>query len=212
VYGHEGISRDLRRRVLERLPARLAMIRAATGATVWELPDPVQVIPYFLPDIDVEAYPTICLTELDTPAGLTGARQMRRGTSYDAFVYRYPARIFAYLMTENYGVGELQLKRYLTAIREVILENRVLADTDSAYVTFDPETITEDFDSPLEDEARQVLAAGYVGVVMESTEIVNRSGPGGDLEITGSVAAMDRTTGERTGRPVPLEEVELWQS
>lgn len=210
MYGHEGVSRDLKRRIESRLPARLAMIRAERAATHEDLPDPVQVLPYFLPDIDVEGYPTICITEIDTPTGLTGARVIRQGTSFDSFVYRYPSRIFCYLMAESYGAGELMLKRYLTAIREVLLENRVLTDTDAAYVIFDPETITEDFDSPFEDEARQVLAAGFVGVVMESTEVINKTGDPADLAVTGNVAAMDRATNDRTGRPVPIQEVDLW--
>lgn len=204
MYGHEGVSRDLKRRIAERLPARLEMMRAHRSIPRWDLPDPVQVLPYFLPDIDIDSYPTICITELDTPSGLTGARAMRQGFSYDAFTYRYPSRIFCYLKAETYGAAELQLKRYLTAIREVLLENRVLTDTDEAYVFFDTETVTEDFDSPLEDEARAVLAAGFVGVVMESTEVINRAGPGVELEITGSVAALHRDTHTRTGTPVPL--------
>lgn len=205
MYGHEGVARDLKRRLETRLPVRLGMARATRDLTHWELPNPIQVLPYFDPDIDVDNFPTVAVTELDTPNGLTGARVVRQGLRHDAFVYRYPNRIVVYLMGEHYGQLELQLKRYLTVIREVLLEDRVLTDTDAAYVIIDAETITEDFDSPLEDEARQILATGFVGVVLESTEVIDRDTLMGEaLPVVGEVHAADRFTGEPTGAPSPI--------
>lgn len=174
MYGHEGVTRDLKRRLEDRLPARLNAMRIARGATLAALPNPARIIPHFLPDIDIDSYPTVALTELDTPTGLTGAREIQQGMQFDAFVYRYPIRIFVYVRSADYGITELQLKRYLTAVREVILENRILTENEEAYVTLDPSTLSENFDSPVEEDARQVLGVGWVGVVMESTEAINK--------------------------------------
>jgi hypothetical protein len=174
MYGHEGIVRDLKRRLEQRLPARLNSIRVERGSNLRALPNPAQILGHFIPDIDVDQYPTIAVTELDTPTGLTGAREIQQGMQADAFVYRYPVRIFVHVRSVDYGITELQLKRYLTAVRETILENRILTETDEAYVTFDPSTLREVFDGPIEADERQILGVGFVGVVLESTELINK--------------------------------------
>lgn len=211
MYGHEGVSRDLKRRVEARLPARLATMRADKGAPLEAIPNPAQVLPYFLPDIDIGHYPTVCITELDTPTGLTGAREVRQGTRFDSYVYRYPFRIWVYVRSVDYGITELMLKRYLTAVREVVLENRVLTDTDAAHVIFDPETLSENFDAPMEDDARQMLGVGFVGVVLESTEIINLTtrDPRADLplDVQGGVYVKDLFTDEPAGDPSTIPEV-----
>ena len=205
MYGHEGVSRDLKRRFEASLPVHLEAIRAEKGATALELPDPADVYPHFVPDVDITAYPALSLTELDTPNGLTGAREVQAGTRWDSYVYNYPFRVWVYVFSADYGATELQLKRYLTAMRMCLLENRVLTDNDAAYVTIDPETISENFDSPLEDEARQVLGAGFIGVVLESSEVINVSthDPRSRLPVLvdGTVTAADRTTGDPAGAP-----------
>lgn len=199
MYGHEGASRDLTDRMLTRLPARLASIRIEKTATRGQLPDPGLVKPHFVPDIDSSQYPAICITELDTPTGLTGSRGVVSDMQYDVFTYRYPFRIWVYVMGKTYGDTELLLKRYLTAVRESLLENRVLTDTDEASVTIDAATITEAFDVP-DETARQVLGVGYVGVVLESTEVINAvltTGGAAAIEpytIISSIGALDPAT------------------
>lgn len=172
MYGHEGASRDLTRRMKSRLPARLASIRIEKTATVEQLPNPGLVRPHFVPDLDLTDYPAICITELDTPSGLTGSRGITSDMQYDQYTYRYPFRIWVYIMGKTYGDTELLLKRYLTAVRESLLEDRVLADTDEASVIIDASTIVEAFDVP-DETATQVLGVGYVGLVLESTEVIN---------------------------------------
>lgn len=203
MYGHEGVTRDLRRRLLDKLPDHLNAIRVGRSATLRALPNPAHIYPHFMPDVDVDGYPAVCITELDTPTGLTGAREVRQGLRYDSYVYRYPFRIWIYVRSVDYGVTELQLKRYMTAVRTVILENRVLTDTEDAHVIFDPETLSENFDTPGEDENRQVMGAGFVGVVLESTEAINVTtvDPRAELptDLDGAVTLTDRHTGE----PVP---------
>lgn len=209
MYGHEGVTRDLKRRLEARLPLHLAGIRTEKVVTTAALPDPVRVYPHFMPDVDVDGYPAVCVTELDTPTGLSGAREVRQGTRFDSYVYRYPFRIWFYVRGVDYGITELQLKRYMTAIRTVLLENRVLTHTEDAYVTIDPETLTEDFDQSTEENA-QVLGAGFVGVILESVEIINITvrDPRADLptDIDGTVTVLDRFTDEPTGPSVPITE------
>lgn len=207
MHGHEGVARDIKRRFEARLPVRLELIRRGRAATTRQLPDPVSVLPYYVPDVDVDGYPVVTITELETPAGMSGTRTIRQGIGQDAFVYRYPFRIFVYLLAETYGGAELMLKRYLTAMREVLLEDRIITDTDEAYVVVDLETITENFDSPIEDDARQVLAAGFIGVVLESTELINRVDLDPDLRlrVVGGVSATERFTGEPTGAPSTVD-------
>ena len=210
MYGHEMVSRDLTRRLKARLPERLNSIRLQRQATLLALPDPHKVLPYFLPDIDIDGYPTVCVTELDTPNGITGAQEIRRGTRFDSYVYRYPFRIWVYLRSVDYGITELMLKRYLLAVREVILEDLVLTDNDEAYVVFEPDTLSENFDSPMEDERRQVLGVGFIGVVLESVEIINlaREDPRAQLplDVDGTVTALDRFTDQPTGKPSTIPE------
>jgi hypothetical protein len=205
VYGHARVSRDLKRRVEARLPARLAAIRADSGDTLAALPDPAKVLPYFLPYIDIGSYPTICITELDTPTGLSGAQKVRQGTRFDSYVYRYPFRMWVYLRGVDYGITEMMLKNYLTGMREVLLENRVLTHNDDAHVTIDPTTISENFDSPMENAARQILGVGFIGVILESTEVINLTtvDPRAELptDIDGTVSVLDRFTNTPTGDP-----------
>lgn len=206
MYGHEGVTRDLRRRILNKLPDHLNAIRVSRNATLTALPNPARVLPHFVPDIDVDEYPTVAISELDTPNGLTGAREVRQGTRFDSYVYRYPFRIWVFVRGVDYGITELQLKRYMTALRTVILENRVLTDTDDAHVFFDAETLTENFDAAMEDPNRQVLGVGFIGVVLESAEAINyvTTDPRADLptDIDGAVTITDRFTGVPTGEPV----------
>lgn len=210
MYGHEGVTRDFKRRLEERLPARLNAIRVERNATLRALPNPHAVLPHFLPDIDVDGFPTLCITELDTPSGLSGARTVRSGVRADSYVYRYPFRVWFYVRSVDYGITELQLKRYMTAIREVILENRVLTHNEQAHVVFDPETLSENFDTPGEDEARQVLGVGFIGVVLESTEVINLTStdPREQLptEVVGDVSLKDLFTDAPGGRPSVIEE------
>lgn len=206
MYGHEGVTRDLRRRLLDKLPKHLNAIRIDRGSNLTALPNPAQILPHFIPDIDVDSYPTVAISELDTPSGLTGAREVRQGSRFDSYVYRYPFRIWIYVKGVDYGITELQLKRYMTAVRTVILENRVLTDTDDAHVFFDAETLSENFDAAMEDPNRQVLGVGFIGVVLESAEAINHvtTDPRADLptDIDGAVTILDRFTGQPTGEPV----------
>lgn len=221
MYGHEGVVRDLKHRLEARLPARLNAIRIEKATNLRALPNPAQILGHFIPDVDVDQYPTIAVTELDTPSGLTGAREVEQGMQADAFVYRYPVRIFVHVRGVDYGITELQLKRYLTAVRETMLENRILTDNDQAYVTIDPNTLRAVFDGPLEDDTRQVLGVGFVGVVLESTELINKvpsTIDTGDLptadgpyapsytvdEIEAEVGHTDRQHGGIAGTPTPV--------
>lgn len=172
MYGHEGVARDLKRRMQERVPPRLAVMRGARGASLAQLPDPKTVKPHFVPDLDVGRYPAICVTELDTPTGLTGSRGLSQQMAYTAYTYRYPFRVFVYVMGHDYGDVELLLKRYLTAMREAMLENTILTATDEATVQIDATTLTENF-FPVDEDAKGHLGAGYIGVVLESEEVIN---------------------------------------
>lgn len=205
MYGHEGAARDLTARIERRLPHRLASIRHERDATIAQLPDPGIVRPYFLPDADITKFPAILVTELDTPTGLTGSRGVTADTAYTIYSYRYPFRIWVYTRGKTYGGVELQLKRYLTGVRETILENLLLTDTDQASVEFDPTTLTENFYGPGEDATRQVLGAAFIGVVLNSEEIVNRAhgdpapADGGPFTIRTFIGARDRETGGGVG-------------
>lgn len=178
MYGHEGVSRDLKRRMESRVPAHLAAIRLERGATTTQLPDPRRVKPHFIPDLDVDDYPAICVTELDTPTGLTGSRGIHAQMAYTSYTYRYPFRVFVYVMGATYGDVELQLKRYLTAMRMALLEDLTLTATDQATVIIDATTVTENFFPPDED-SRSALGAGYLAVVLESEEVINVVGEDG---------------------------------
>lgn len=180
MYGHEMVSRDLKRRMEDRLPHTLRYLRWKREATLEALPNPALVIPYYLPDVDVDAYPTVCVTELDTPTGLTGSRGIDQGMEYDLYTYRYPFRVFVHVRGQDFGHTELVLKRYLTAMRMVLLENVILTDHEDAHVSVLPNTITEAFDTAYEDDARQIMATGWVGVVLESMEPINAVAIPGD--------------------------------
>lgn len=204
MYGHEGATRDLTDRIAERLPVRIASIRTERGATSDQLPMPARVRPHWVTAIDADRYPYIAVTELDTPTGLVGSRGIHNSMPYSSFTYRYPFRIWVYVSGRTYGDTELQLKRYLTAIREVLLENLVLVDHNVASVFFDTETIAENFFPP-EETARDVLGAGFVGVVLVSTEVVNPAGvvipiegpvpaPTGPYHIESDIAPLRRAT------------------
>lgn len=210
MYGHEMVSRDLKRRMEARLPHVLRYLRWKRNATLEALPNPAMVLPYYMPDTDVDAYPTVCVTELDTPTGLTGSRGIDQGMEYDLYTYRYPIRVFIHVRGTDYGDTELQLKRYLTAVRMVILENVILTNNDEASVTMDPVTITEAFDTAFEDAARQVLSTGWVGVVLESTEPINAvvipGDPGAEefnFTINAAVGALDDDGTSAGTEPVP---------
>lgn len=175
MYGHEGAARDLTDRLIDRLPIWVQDIRTKRGATAEQLPHVTRVRPHFVPDLDVDRYPYISVTELDTPVGLTGSRGVQNAVPYSTFTYRYPFRIWVYVQGRTHGDTELQLKRYLTAIRTALLENLVLTDTNNASVYLDAETISENFFGP-DENARDTLGAGFVGVVLVSTEVLTPPG------------------------------------
>lgn len=173
LYGHEGVARDLTDLMTARLPHWIATLRTERGATLEQLPDPALVKPYFVPQLDVGKYPAFIITELDTPTGVTGSRGISNGTPYTTYGYNYPFRVWVYVRGTTYGDVELQLKRYLTAIRATLLENVILASTATHYAEFNPDTIASVFMTPDED-ARSALGAGYVGVVVKTDEATNR--------------------------------------
>lgn len=206
MYGHEGVTRDLLARVRERTPAWLGDIRYRAGLSTGQLLPPVSVTPYFVPQYDLDDYPAISITELDTPTGLTGSRGVTADASYNVYVYNYPFRIFIYVQGHDYGDTELQLKRYLTAVRSALLEDVVLTANDQAHVTIQTESLTEAFYAP-DESANQILGAGFVGVILRSEETIgyvhNEPDPNdaGPFEIRTQLGRID----EDTGRPVGLE-------
>lgn len=204
MYGHEGAARAITTRFTTRLPAWLTTIREEQHLTPQQLADPTQIRPYFQPDYTFDQYPAISITELDTPTGLAGARGLNQDQEWTTYTYRYPFRIWVYVRGTTYGDVELQLKRYLTAMRQTVLENLILTDTDDAVARFEPDTLSENFFPPDED-TRQVLGAGFLGVVLQAEELLtnptDRPTPPTPerFNITTTIGARDRVTGHGVG-------------
>ena len=201
MYGHEGAARALTDRFTARLPAWLSTIRDERGLTANQLADPHQIRPYFQPDYTFDRYPAISITELDTPSGLAGSRGLTQDKEFTTYTYRYPFRVWVYVRGTTYGDVELQLKRYLTAMRQTILEDLILTDEDNTVARFEPDTVSENFFPPDED-ARVVLGAGFVGVVLQAEEVLTtpidrpKDKTVGPFTITTSLGVKDRDTNQ----------------
>lgn len=162
MIGPEGAAQAVAERLAAALPGRLAELRTRYTVTAAELPDPALVEPHDRIRRPLE----------DWPAVLVLVQQLARFTPTDrpsaggeTWVARYPFRVYLWLRAEDDVDVDLLRKRYVLAVREVLLARRSLMDTAGPagdVPNVDPLALTEDYGPVALDENGNTIAAAYV--------------------------------------------------
>lgn len=193
MIGPEGAAQALTEQLEAQLPAKLAELRTRLTVEEADLPDPGLVEPHDRIRRPIEAYPAVLvlvtglgsLTPVDRPDSLP-----------EVWVARYPFRIYLWLRGEYEDATDLLRKRYVLAVREVLLARRVLATAvqgDSGIripagdtPAIDPIALREDYSPIALDENGATVAAAYVEaacLIAESVEPDPVLGTAGTLTV-----------------------------
>jgi hypothetical protein len=173
MLGPEGVARALVGRLHERLPDKLAEIRARLGVTAYELPDVLadNIHPTEADVLAIGQYPCIAVVEYDT-SGRLGNQQTDLDAGHEEYQYKYRMRIYAFGMADGYVETDLLRKRLILAIREILLQDKVVHNdvAGGQYAEVDSNTLRESFSDVGSVEESQLLAGGYIEVEIASQE------------------------------------------
>lgn len=185
MLGPEGIARALVGRMHQRLPDKLAELRARLGVTEYELPDVLadNIHPTEVDVLAIGQYPCIAVVEYDT-SGRLGNQQTDMDAGYEEYQYRYRMRLFAFGMADGYVETDLLRKRLILAIREILLQDKIMHDdvTGGQYAEVDLNTIRESFSDVGAVTESQLLGGGYIELEIVSQERLKwRNAPFSDV-------------------------------
>lgn len=197
MIGPEGAAEALTSYLAARLPDKLAAIRARldVGEVV---PDPAVVEAHDRYRLGVEEYPAV-LVVVDTLSSFTVTGRGDDGS--EQYVARHPFRAFVWVRAQDDRAADLLRKRYVLAVREVLLERRAVVDyrrdvngtilhASSSTAVVDPLTLTEDYGPVAMDEAGGTLAPAFVSLDVLIGEQLDPPPPLGVMNtyaITGNV-------------------------
>lgn len=178
MNGPEELAEDLRTFLAAGMPGALATLRARLAVADELLPDPALVTAQERDLLDLNQWPALFVVVRD----MTGLRRVD-GPNYavdagppaevtDAgsltFRVRYPVRLFVFTRAHGYDVVDLQRKRYVLALRELLLAAQQATGLD---VT----TYTESY-SDVETAGprdRRSLAAAYIEAIFDVDEVLD---------------------------------------
>lgn len=171
MLGPEGVAKALVYRLHERMPAKLAEMRTRLGVDAYELPDLRTMSPT---EIDIRAvndFPAVAVVEFDT-TGRLGNQQIDMDAGYEEYVYRYRMRVFVWSMADGHIEVDLQRKRLILAIREILLQGKIIHDDPTAgqYAEIDMNTLKESFSDVGSLTEEQLLGGAYIEVEVPTQE------------------------------------------
>lgn len=196
MLGAEGISRALFRRVRDVLPGRLALMRAATGATLHQLPDPAQLEPDEVDVASIEKFPLVFCYVPDT-TGKLDSRQTDMTADYDEYSYRYNVQIYAYVVGDDYRATSLQMKRYVLALRETMLVDKGIHPEDDGgnYAEIDPATMRESYSTVGQAASKKLIAGAFLDFQIVSHERLDSIFPATPIDHVETNLTAQRATG-----------------
>lgn len=163
MFGTEGITRGLFRRLRDDMPDRLALMRERYGASLAALPDPASLHPDEIDVLSIEKFPAL-MVYLPNTSGRLDNRQTDQDAGFDEYSMRYNAQIYIYVSAADHASTSLLIKRYTLAVRECLLTKKLLipdtGDGDTAAI--DPRTIREDYSSISMSPSKKLIAASFV--------------------------------------------------
>lgn len=173
MIGSEGVTRHMVNKLRDNMPAKLAELRARAGVSMKELPEVQRWFAHDLDELEVGGFPAVLVTETES-TGQIGNREITYGTEADEYTFEYVLRIFCWAMGDSAGGTSLSLKRYIQAIEELSLYNKLLySNADgNEYAKVDPKFIKHSYSDVAVDGANQVLAAGYVELHIVTRELL----------------------------------------
>jgi hypothetical protein len=187
MLGPEAVADTLAARLTLKLPAHLAAVRAARGIAAADLPDPAIIEPHDRWRIPLEEWPAV-LVDVTALTRLTPARHSDDNS--ESYIARYPFRVFLWVRHEDDRDVDLLRKRYVLAVRHVLLSRRTLTDpvpagggTVEGFAgegpVIDPLALTEDYGPLAQDDASRTIAPAYVAadaLVIETIDPVTALG------------------------------------
>lgn len=204
MLGTEGISRAVFRRVRDDLPGRLTILRQRLGIEVAALPVIQTVTPDEVDVLSIESYPAIFVVMPDT-TGKIDNRQTDSAAEWDEYSYVYNVSLYVYVTGSTYKETSLRLKRYMLAVREMLLANKIIhpMDDDGNSANLLPESLQEKY-SNVVPESGKLLTAGEFVFQVRSAERITTVAPGGPVEIETTL----RATKDRDDELAPPQLVE----
>lgn len=185
MLGPEGVSRAVVLRLRDRMPAKVARMRVRYGASEPELPDIVDIFPVEQDLSSIERFPCIFVIEVDTD-GRVSNEQFDMDAFADEYSFRYKMRAFVWVIGEDTNYIALAIQRYILAMREIALGNKIFHDADGNYAQLDPNTVRESIGDIAQDEAGMRLGMAYLEFDITTQEGVTSYMPrpsGGEAEI-----------------------------
>ncbi|ALY09862.1 hypothetical protein SEA_ROSIEPOSIE_16 [Arthrobacter phage RosiePosie] len=171
MLGAEGVSRALVYRLLERVPGKLAEIRARLGVDADELPELAAIYPHEISIRAINAYPCASVVAYQT-TGRVGNRQFESDSGYDEYSFKYKMRIFLWGMSNDHVATDLLRKRLALAVREVLLNDKIFYNENSQYADLDPDTLLESYSDVGSLAENQFLGGVYLELEVSSQEIL----------------------------------------
>lgn len=169
VLGAEGVSTAIVTKLREHAPAKITQLRARYGADTATLPMPASLHSTAKDTLSIEEYPAIVCTTVDT-TGRIGNRQLSSDGEFDVYQYKYRMRVFVFVTGADTEDTDLLRKRFVLAVREILLTNLILVDGAGQYALMDPNTIKESYSDVAKNDAEQLFAAAYLEFEVTTAE------------------------------------------
>lgn len=169
VLGAEGVSTAIVKKIRAHAPGKITQLRTRYKADKATLPMPASLYSTDKDVLSIEAYPTIICTTVDT-TGRIGNRQLSSDGEVDEYQYKYRMRIFVYVTGTDHADTDLLRKRFVLAVKEILLTNLILVDGDGQYALMEPNSIKESYSDVGANEAKQLLAGAYLEFEVTTSE------------------------------------------
>lgn len=177
MLGPEGVSRSVVERLKQALPTKITRMRERYGATEPELPDILQVFPVEQEIASIERFPCIFVIEVDTDGRISN-EQIDLNAFYDEYSFRYKMRAFVWVIGEDTNYIALAVQRYLLAMREIALSNKIFYKGGGNYAALDPNTVRESIGDISQDDAGMRLGMAYLEFDIVTQEAITSYAPG----------------------------------
>lgn len=192
MLGAEGVSSAIIQKIRDNAEGKIAQLRARYGAAADVLPMPAALYTTDQDVLSIENYPAIICTTVDT-TGRIGNRQLSSDGEVDVYQYKYRMRVFVYVTGHDYTDTDLLRKRFVLALREILLTNLILVDEAGQYALMEPNSVKESYSDVASNAASQLLAGAYLELEVTTAESL-AAYPAmipGDIAITPSVGPVE---------------------
>jgi hypothetical protein len=171
MLGPEGVADAVVNRLRTQFPAKLAQFRNRYNATVMELPDMRDIFDVEQDLRSIDMFPCIFVIETETD-GKVSNQQIDMDSFGDEYFFRYRMRAFIWMVGEDTAYVARAIRRYILAVREILLANKILHDSEGQQALVDPETIRESVGDMAVDDAGLRLGMAFVEFEVMTQEAI----------------------------------------